>query len=62
MNRTLASQTSLGFNRPAITRVRLIWKYREYKLLYRRRRPPELAWAQPYVEMMSALMKRLNVK
>jgi hypothetical protein len=62
MNRTLASETSLAFPRPPIDRARLIRKYRGYKRLYRRRQPPELAWTQPYVEMMSALMQRLNVR
>jgi hypothetical protein len=62
MNRTLASQTTLGFRRPRIGRAHLIRKFLEYKLLYRRPQPSELAWLQPYTEMMSALMKRVNLR
>jgi hypothetical protein len=62
MNRTLASQTSLGFRRPSVTRGELMRKYRAYRSLYRRVLPAELAWATPWVERMAALMARLEVR
>jgi hypothetical protein len=62
MNRTLGSQTSLGWQRSSITRSQLIRKLRSYRALYRKLDPPELAWCRPYLAMMADLMDRLGVK
>jgi hypothetical protein len=62
MNRTLASQTSLGFLRPTIRRSELLRKARRYRALYAAPVGPELAWCRPYVRMMAELMQRLRVK
>lgn len=61
MNRTLGSQTSLAIGKPTITRPQLLRKFRGYRALYRRPTPPQLAWARPYVEMMSELMSELRI-
>ena len=61
MNRTLASTTSLIRHGRAIDRPRLLRKYGRYRRLYGRRLHPDLAWAQPYVDRMAALMERLEV-
>jgi hypothetical protein len=61
-NRTLASQTSLAYTRPDITRAQILRKLRRYRRLYRRWTSVELAWARPYVEMMSALTDRLETR
>jgi hypothetical protein len=59
VNRTLASQTSLGMRirDPGPRELRL--KLRLYRRRYRRPLPAELAWARPYVEMMAALTDEL---
>ncbi|MEO8605096.1 MAG: hypothetical protein ABI629_21190 [bacterium] len=62
MNRTLASQTSLGFLRPTIRRAELLRKFRRYQALYKEPLAPELAWCRPYSEMMADLMRRVSVK
>lgn len=62
MNRTLASQTSLGFLRPTIRRGELLRKAHRYRALYAAEVMPELAWCRPYVRMMADLMQRLRVK
>ena len=62
MNRTLASQTSLGFLRPSIRRSELLRKFDRYRALYTAPLAPELAWCRPYREMMADLMRRLRVK
>lgn len=62
MNRTCASQTSLGFLRPTIRRAELLRKYRRYRELYSAPLAPELAWCRSYVERMHDLMSRLGVK
>ena len=65
MNRTLASQTSLGWTRPSVKRSELICKYHKYVKLYssvKRTVAPGLAWAMPYVDKMSELMEMLQVK
>ncbi|MGH2991972.1 MAG: hypothetical protein ACRDL1_00340 [Solirubrobacterales bacterium] len=62
MNRTLGSQTSLGFGKPGLTRSQLIRKFRRYRALYRRAESPELAWCRPYLAMMADLMDQLSVK
>jgi hypothetical protein len=60
MNRTLASQTSLGYKRPRITRVELLVKLARYRRLYTRPLPAELAWAEPYRDAMAGLMRELK--
>jgi hypothetical protein len=62
MNRTLASQTSLAFLRPVLRRAELLRKARRYRRLYERPLRSDLAWARPYADGMSELMRRLRVK
>lgn len=62
MNRTLASQTSLGHLGVAISRRRLLRKLTRYRRLYERPLTGELAWAQPYAERMGALMEELELR
>jgi hypothetical protein len=62
MNRTLASRTSLAVGRPSITRSQLIRKFHKYRKLYDRVNVPELAWAAPYLAMMSDLMAELRIR
>lgn len=57
MNRTLASITTLACG-GAMSRARLLRKYRSYARLYRKRADP--AWAAPYVAAMAELMDRLR--
>jgi hypothetical protein len=52
MNRTLASQTSLGHLGRSIGRRRLLRKLARYRRLYERPLPAELRWAQPHAERM----------
>ena len=61
MNRTLASQTSLGWQRERFSRVELVLKYLRYRRLYQRPLPPDLAWAEPYREAMAALLGGLGL-
>jgi hypothetical protein len=61
-NRTLASQTSLAWEKPSISRSQLIRKFERYRKLYDRPTLPGLAWCQPYLAMMSDLMAELRVK
>jgi hypothetical protein len=60
MNRTLASQTSLGHLGTSISRRRLLGKLPRYRRLYEAPLPPALAWAQPYADQMGALMGELG--
>ncbi len=62
MNRTLASQTSLGWNKPRITKNDLIRKFHKYKGIYSEIELPELAWCKPYVSMMADLIGELRLK
>jgi hypothetical protein len=62
MNRTLASQTTLGVGRAMIRRSRLIWKFHRYKRLYRRLDLSHLPWSRPYVAMMRDLMDELRIR
>jgi len=63
MNRTLASRTSLGLMRPEeckpIRQSTLLRKYWQYRALYKRPLPTELAWSLPYVRRMDDLMNEL---
>jgi hypothetical protein len=62
MNRTLASQTQMGFEKPSVSRSELLQKLRRYRSLYARQVPPELAWCRPYLGMMSELIEQLDVR
>ena len=60
-NRTLASQTSLAWRRPSMTRRELVRKFRGYQNLYSRPVASDLAWCRPYLGMMAELMSRLRL-
>jgi hypothetical protein len=62
MNRTLASQTSMAWRKPTVTRRELVTKFHRYQRLYSSFEHPELAWAGPYVRMMGGLMKELRTR
>jgi hypothetical protein len=62
MNRTLASQTTLGLRRAAISPARLRAKLRRYRRLYHRPLPAELGWCEPYVARMATLMDELSTR
>ncbi len=62
MNRTLASQTSLGWKKPGISKRELTRKYNSYLGLYSGIKLPELSWCEPYVKMMQDLMDELRLK
>jgi hypothetical protein len=60
-NRNLSSQTVLAWGRPTISRLRLRRRWRRHRKLYDRvRLPAELAWAEPCVRAMAALMRELG--
>ncbi len=61
-NRTLASKTMLLFRRPAMSRARLLRKYRAYRSLYRPDVVAPVSWATEYVERMAALMELLLLR
>jgi hypothetical protein len=62
MNRTIASQTTLGITRGAISRRRLLRKLARYRRLYLTPLRPDLAWAQPYADRMGELMEDLELR
>jgi len=62
MNRTLASQTTLGVLGSPISRRRLLRKLARYRRLYERPLAPALAWAQPYADRMGELMEDLELR
>jgi len=63
MNRTLASQTSLGAHKGGpIPRRALLGKLERYRRLYARPLRGELAWAQPYADRMQELMVELELR
>jgi hypothetical protein len=62
MNRTIASQTTLGLFGAPISRRRLLRKLARYRRLYDRALPPELAWAQPHADRMGELMDDLELR
>jgi hypothetical protein len=62
MNRTLASQTSLGHLGRSIGRRRLLRKLSRYRRLYERPLPAELRWAQPHADRMGELMEELTLQ
>jgi hypothetical protein len=66
-NRTLAGYTSfhrtnLGRPKASVTRSELIRKYVRYRKLYAGLELAELAWARPYIGMMSDLMAELKIR
>jgi hypothetical protein len=62
-NRNLASQTSLAFGRPTVSRRELVMLREKYRVLYATWRAPiALRWATPYVELMGELMKEVRVR
>jgi len=62
MNRTLASQTSLGWDRATVSRSLIERKFRSYKRLYREPPVPGLDWSRPYLGLMSELMDELRLE
>lgn len=61
MNRTLASQTSLGNTGPVPSRAALVRRYERYRRLYER--PLELPpWCAPYLARMADLMRELELR
>ena len=62
MNRTLASQTSLGHLGRSIGRRRLLLRLARYRRLYDRPLPGALGWAQPHVDRMGQLMDELRLR
>jgi hypothetical protein len=62
-NRSLASQTALGWFRPTITRDELIERFERYRTLYARTHLSRaLRWAEPYVSLMCELMADLKLR
>lgn len=59
MNRTLASQTSLGNRGPAISRRALLRRYARYRRLYRQLGTAP-AWCVPLIARMDELMAELE--
>jgi hypothetical protein len=64
MNRTLASQTTLGFRKRPISRATLLRRYARYRRLYREpaRAGPVPAWCAPYLARMEGLMTELELR
>ena len=61
MNRTLASQTTLGHTQATISRANLRRRYARYRRLYRDSSPAP-AWCAPYLARMDALMAELELR
>lgn len=62
-NRNLASQTSLAWRRPSLSRAELVARYEAYRGFYagwKLRR--ELRWAQPCIDGMAELMDELRLR
>lgn len=62
MNRSLASQTSMGWRKPDVTRRELIAKFHRYRVLYSGYKHSEMSWCDPYVRMMADLMAELLLR
>ena len=62
MNRTLASQTSLGWKRPRVRRAELVRGFHRYRRLYPRWDPEGVEWCRPYLRMMEDLMHELRLR
>lgn len=62
MNRSLASQTTLGHRERVTPRRELVAKLRQYQALYARPVVPELGWCQPYLARMNDLMREVKVR
>jgi hypothetical protein len=62
-NRNLASQTSLAFGRPTISKRKLVALLDKHRALYAAWKPsPSLRWAEPYVALMNHLMDDIDVR
>jgi hypothetical protein len=62
-NRNLASQTTLAWGRPSISREELLRVFRRYRDLYPSLRlPAAVSWARPYVDLMADLMREIRPK
>jgi hypothetical protein len=62
-NRSLASQTALGWRRASISRDELVESFERYRGVYESWKPSrDLRWAQPYVDEMAALMKTIKLR
>jgi hypothetical protein len=62
-NRSLASQTALGWKRPSISRDELVERFERYRGVYDSWKPSrDLRWAQRYVDAMAALMETIKVR
>ena len=59
MNRTLGSTTSLLEKTPPFAHGKLSFSAYRYRRRYKKGASPELAWSQPYCEMMAELMDEL---
>jgi hypothetical protein len=60
-NRNLSSQTVMGWRKPAISRGRLLRRWRRHRRFYREvELPPDLLWARPHVDAMARLMDALQ--
>jgi len=60
MNRSIASQTSLNWEKPGISRRQLLRNYESCRDTYDRVRHQFPAWCWPYLDMMSHLMRELK--
>lgn len=60
MNRTLSSTTAMDHKRPPFAREKFVLAWHRYRHLYGKRVSPELAWSQPYQEMMGLLLEELR--
>jgi hypothetical protein len=59
MNRTIGSHTAMEYKRPPLARGKLLLARYRYQRRYRQVAGPELAWAEPYQQMMALLMDEL---
>ncbi len=59
MNRSLASTTAMDRKRGPLARQKMLLACHRYRRIYSRPASAELAWSQPYREMMSGLMEEL---
>jgi hypothetical protein len=60
MNRTLSSTTAMEQKRPPFARERMVLGWYRYRQLYSRPVSPELAWSQPYQDLMGLLLEELR--
>lgn len=62
MNRSLASQTSLGWRSRTFSAGKLRRRYREYSTLYDETSTGLPAWSHEYVEQVGAVMRQLRLR